>query len=153
MAIGTRESGQFRDQSAPEFTTRPRRLLMVGRIQPGREGEVLDAHAGLPIEAAAAAGIDAVEAFLGSGHYALMLEIDGDDAQEALAAYLNDARVKDFHRTLQPIVTGFPSPDARYGPSDAFHAGGSADLRSGVYSSADLPLAASMFRWHGREGR
>jgi hypothetical protein len=138
------------------FTTRPRRLLMVGRIQPGREVEILDLQQRLPFEAAANAGIDAVEAFVGSGHYAVLLEIDADDAQSALAAFMNDPRVQEFHATLQPLVSGFPSPDWQYAASDRFHPeeaidGATLAATGPAYSSADLPLAASVVRWM-REG-
>lgn len=146
------------DRSAPVLTTRPRRLLLIGRVQPGHETDVLEAHERLPYAVTGTAGIDAVEAFVGSGYYALLLEIDTDDAQEALASFLNDANVQEFYASLQPFVTGLPGPEWQYAPSDTFHeeagsAGGAprAADAGATYSSADLPLAASMYRWR-REG-
>jgi hypothetical protein len=151
VAIGARNSGQ-QDQMEPEFTTRPRRLLLMGRMQPGQEMAVLEAQLRFPYEAAAGAGINAVEGFVGSGNYALLLEIDGDDAQKALAAFLNDPRVREFHASLRPYVSGLPLPGQQYVGSDLAHERAAAGEARGTpsdpfYSSADLPLAASIYRW------
>lgn len=139
----------------PEFTTRPRRLLMVGRIRPGQESAVLEAQLHYPVEAAARAAIERVEGFVGSGHYALLLEIDGDDAQQALTTYLNDPEIRAFHAALQPMVEGFPGPDAAYGPAPLRMPAGTEALEQSsagpVYSSGQMSLAASMFRWKQRE--
>ena len=139
-------------EAKPEFTTRPRRLLMIGRMLPGQESDVLAAHERLPFGVAAAAGIDAIEAFVGSGHYAMLLEIDADNAQESLAAYFNDPQVREFHAELRPLVSGLPIPEWEYVASDGPHKENAsredAARESGpTYSSADLPLAASMYRW------
>jgi hypothetical protein len=143
--FGTRTLG---DLSRPPFSTRPRRLLLIGSVETGEEDAVIEAHTRLPADAAAEAGIESVEAFVGSGPYARLLEIDTDDAQEAMGAFLNDARTRAFLASLSPLVSGFPDPDARYAPSDAFHdEPGAASAAGAAYSSADLPLAASMFRW------
>jgi hypothetical protein len=131
---------------------------LIGRVQPGHETGVLEAHERLPYAMADVSGIDAVEAFVGSGYYALLLEIDIDDAQEALASFMNDARVREFYASLQPFVQGLPVPGWQYAPSDAFHHEALTGERANqdataqpTYSSADLPLAASMYRWrrHG----
>lgn len=143
--FGTRTLGAL---SKPPFSTRPRRLLLTGSVETGQEDALIEAHTRLPADAAAAAGIEAVEAFIGSGRYALLLEIDVDDAQQALEAFLNDPRTRTFLASLSPLVSGFPGPDARYAPSDAFHDEADATPDAGgSYSSADLPLAASMYRW------
>lgn len=156
MSMETHEWGQRRTQIDSAFTTRPRRLLMIGRVQPGREQQLLDAHGRLPSEAAASAGIDAIEAFVGSGHYALLLEIEGDRPQDALAAYLNDPGVREFRAAVQPLVSGLPGPDWDYVASehrlDAVVGNQSGSVADGpAYSSADLPLAASIYHWR-REG-
>lgn len=152
MSTETREWGQRRQQIDPAFTTRPRRLLMIGRIQPGREQQLLDAHGRLPSEIAAKAGIDVIEAFVGSGHYALLLEIEGENAQEALATYFNDPQVREFHDALRPLVSGLPGPDWRYVATDLLAQPADAGSPLGAvagqaYSSAALPLAASIYRW------
>lgn len=146
--FGTRTLG---DLSKPPFSTRPRRLLLIGNVQTGQEDAVIEAHQRLPAEASGEAGIASVEAFVGSGHYALLLEIDTDDAQDALETFLNDPRMQTFLAALNPLVSGFPSPGARYATSDAFHdESGEAHAAGAAYSSADLPLAASMYRWRQR---
>ena len=133
------------------LTPRPRRLLLIGRVVPGQETAVREAQARFPAEAAATAGVAAIEAFVGSGYYAVSLEIDADDVQETLAVYFNHPAVQAFHAGLQPVVEGLPGPGWSYGASDALHddgAGGADDPSSGsVLGSADLPLAASMYRW------
>jgi hypothetical protein len=156
MAAETREWGQRRQQIDPAFTTRPRRLLMIGRIQPGREQQLLDAHGRLPSDVAARAGIDVIEAFVGSGHYALLLEIEGENAQEALAAYFNDSEVREFLAALRPLVSGLPGADWQYVATDllspaAVEGAILGETAGQSYSSADLPLAASIYRWR-REG-
>lgn len=152
MSSETRQWGARRSQTDPAFTTRPRRLLIIGRVQPGHEQELLDAHGSLPSDIAIDAGIGAIEAFVGSGHYGLLLEIDGENAQDAMAAYLNDPRVREFRALIQPLVTGLPGPEWEYVPSDPFHQatnapGARSDGDGPAYSSADLPLAASIFHW------
>lgn len=148
-------SGAGAGSPGAALTPRPRRLLLVGRVAPGRETAVREAQAHFPDDAAAAAGIAAVEAFIGSGYYAVALEIDADDAQETLAAYFNDPAVQAFHAALQPVVAGLPGPGWSYGPADPFHDGAGAtagDSPGPVLGSADLPLAASMYRWRAGEG-
>lgn len=69
----------------------------------------------LPREAATEAGIDAVEAFIGSGTYAVQLEIGRDDVQQVLATFLNDPRVRAFRDQLEPVTEGLPGPDYHFG--------------------------------------
>jgi hypothetical protein len=142
------------DQEQPQaaLTPRPRRLLLVGRVELGQEQAVRDAQGRFPFDAAAEAGISAVEAFLGSGYYAIWLEIDSDDVQAVLAAYVNHPAVRAFHAALRPIVDGLPDPDLAFGASDPFHgdphAPGTAPTDPpSSFGTADLPLAASMYRW------
>ena len=139
-------------QSDAALTPRPGRLLLVGRVAPGEETDVRDVQADFPYQAATEAGIDAVEAFIGSGYYAIWLEIDQDDVQEVLAAYLNDPRVRAFHANLQPVVEGLPAVGWVFGPSDPFHDASESEPPPGpVYGAADLSLAASMYRWRAGE--
>ena len=127
------------------LTTRPVRLLLVGRVKPGAEPALRRVQAGFPREAATEAGIDAVEAFIGSGTYAVQLEISRGDVQQVLATFLNDPRVRAFRDQLEPVTEGLPGAD--------YHFGGAADETSGatVYNTGDLHFAASMYRW--RAGR
>lgn len=130
--------------SNPSLTTRPVRLLLVGRVKPGAEGALRRVQAAFPREAATEAGIDAVEAFIGSGTYAVQLEIGRDDVQQVLATFLNDPRVRAFRDQLEPVTEGLPGPDYQFG--------GTADAASDaasqtVYRTGDLHFAASMYRW------
>lgn len=152
MPADAQDQSQRQPRPRPPFavalTPRPVRLLLVGQVNAGDEGRVREAQARFPTDAAADAGIVAVEAFIGSGYYAIELEIDADDVQDILAAYFNDPRVRAFHASLEPVVSGLPRPDVRYGPSDTFHDGAPATSSPrDVQSSADLPFAAGMYRW------
>ena len=125
----------------PTLTTRPVRLLLVGRVKPGAEPALRRVQAGFPRDAATEAGIDAVEAFVGSGTYAVQLEISRGEVQGVLAAFLNDPRVRAFRDQLEPVTEGLPGADYQFG--------GAADEASGatVYHTGDLHFAASMYRW------
>lgn len=130
------------------LTPRPRRLLLIGTVEPGVERAVREVQAGFPHDAAAEAGISASEAFIGSGFYAMMLEIDADDIQETLAAYFNHPAIQTFHAGLQPLVEGLPAANDRYGAADVAHNDADRGTSAGSkMSSADLPVAASMYRW------
>jgi hypothetical protein len=123
------------------LTTRPVRLLLVGRVKPGAEPALRRVQAAFPRDAATAAGIDAVEAFIGSGMYAVQLEIGHKDVQQVLTRFLNDPRVRAFRDQLEPVTEGLPGPDYHFG-------GASGDASSvTVYNSGDLHFAASMYRW------
>ncbi len=146
------------------LTPRPIRLLIIGRIKPGAEPRLREAQAQFPHDAANEAGIDAIEAYIGSGFYAVQFEISRDDIQHVLAAFFNDDRVRQFRADLESIVDGLPGPDYRFGPADQFHPSDAGAASPTVYNTGDLPFAASMYRWrvgeppqtgqtpHGRTG-
>jgi hypothetical protein len=159
--------GQSQHDGHPAaLTPRPVRLLLIGRFKPGSEAALREAQAHFPCDAAIEAGIEAVEAFIGSGHYAVELEIGAADIQHVLATFFNDSRVREFRAALEPMVEGLPGADYQFGPADRFHADaeGEADEGQTVYNTGDLPFAASMYRWrvgeppqtgrvpHGRTG-
>lgn len=123
------------------LTPRPLRLLLVGRVKPGAEPALRRVQAAFPRDAATEAGIDAVEAFIGSGTYAVQLEISRHDVQQVLAAFLNDPRVRTFRDELEPVTEGLPGPDYQFGGT----AGDPSSLT--VYHTGDLHFAASMYRW------
>jgi hypothetical protein len=134
------------------LTPRPLRLLLIGRVKPGAESALRETQARFPCDAAIEAGIEAVEAYVGSGHYAVELEIGGDDVQRVLATFFNDRRVRGFRTELEPMVEGLPGPEYQFGPADRFHAdaSGTADVEHSlhtIYNTGDLPFAASMYRW------
>ena len=141
-----------RDGQPAALTPRPVRLLLIGRFKPGAENALRETQARFPHDAAIEAGIDAVEAFIGSGYYAVELEIGADDIQHVLATFFNDSRVREFLAALEPMVEGLPGPDYQFGPADRFHPDASGDAndeqtRQTVYNTGDLPFAASMYRW------
>jgi hypothetical protein len=144
--------------TAPRFerhpaalTPRPTRLLLIGRVRAGQEPAVREAQADFPFQAAAEAGIEAVEAFIGSGYYALAFESSTEDMQQTLSTCLNDARMKAFFSTLEPAVEGLPDSTWLLTPGDDFHAVKVAEPSAGeatsVLGTASLPLAANMYRW------
>lgn len=140
------------DRHEAALTPRPRRLLLIGRVKPGAEAAVREIQARYPAAAAQAAGVDASEAFIGSGYFAMMLEIDAADVQTVLAAYLNDPDVRAFHGALHLFVEGLPDQEWRLEPHDAFHGVALTDApgftaAEPARGTADLPLAASMYRW------
>ncbi len=146
--LGGQES---RDRHDAALTPRPLRLLLIGRVKPGAETQLRETQTRFPQDAAIEAGIDAVEAFIGSGHYAIALEIARDDIQHVLATFFNDDRVREFRTRLDPIVDGLPGSDDQFGPADRFHAAapgvtGEERVRT-VYNTGDFPFAASMYRW------
>src|SRR3954464_14901558 len=103
VAIGSTEmssddprTGMRSDRQFAALTPRPIRLLLVGKVWPGRERAVREAQSRFPIEAATECGIDAVEAYIGSGYYALVFESSSNDMQQTLASLLDNERVKGF---------------------------------------------------------
>jgi hypothetical protein len=141
-----------REGQAAALTPRPLRLLLIGRVKPGAEAALRETQARFPHDAAIEAGIEAIEAFVGSGHYAVGLEIGADDVQHVLATFFNDRRVREFRNALEPMVDGLPGPEYQFGPADRFHAdpaGAAAGERpqATIYNTGDLPFAASMYRW------
>ncbi len=129
---------------------------MMARVEPGHEVQVRYWQARFPHEAAQAAGIDAVEAFVGSGYYALSLEMRDEDVQRALSAFFNHPIVRAFFGHLGEFVEGLPDPEQRFGAADDVP--GDADrTRIGAddgapYATADLPLASGMYRWRAGSG-
>ena len=116
MSSESSESHRVRQRPQAALTPRPLHLLLIGRAKPGAEPTLREVQARFPLDAAAEAGIDAVEAFIGSGHYAVQLEIDHRDVQQVLATFLNDHRVRAFRDELEPVTEGLPGPDYRFGP-------------------------------------
>jgi hypothetical protein len=149
-ALGVHEEqlgGQANHERQPvALTPRPIRLLIIGRIKQGAETKLREAQARFPHDAANEAGIEAVEAFIGSGFYAVQFEIGRDDIQHVLTTFFNDDRVRRFRADLEPIVDNLPSPDYRFGPADRVHPGEDDDSVLTVYNTGDLPFAASMYR-------
>jgi hypothetical protein len=133
------------------LTPRPLRLLLVGRVKPGAEPALREAQARFPLEAAAEAGIDAFEAFIGSGQYAVELEIGAQDVQQVLATFFNDPRIREFRTSLEPFVEGLPGDNYRFGAAYRSHDGTESASGQIVYNTGDLHFAASMYRWRAGE--
>jgi hypothetical protein len=146
------QSGRSAREGQAALTPRPLRLLLIGRVKPGAESALREAQARFPCDAAIEAGIEAIEAYVGSGHYAVELEISADDVQRVLATFFNDHRVREFRSQLDPMVEGLPEPGYQFGPADRFHAdvagaAGAEQPPQTIYNTGDLPFAASMYRW------
>ena len=141
MPSESSESHPLRQRSEAALTPRPLRLLLVGRVKPGAEPALREVQAQFPLDAAAEAGVDAVEAFIGSGNYAVQLEIGRNDVQRVLATFLNDPRVRAFRDKLEPVTEGLPGPDYRFGTTEPAESGQT------IYNTGDLHFAAGMFRW------
>src|SRR5262245_59762859 len=118
MSSESSESQRVRQRSEAALTPRPLRLLLIGRVKPGAEPALRAVQARFPHDAAAEAGIGAIEAFIGSGHYAVQLEIGRDDVQQVLATFLNDPRVRAFRDDLEPVTEGLPGPDYQFGTAE-----------------------------------
>ena len=138
-------SHQVRQRPEAALTPRPLRLLLVGRVRPGAEPALREVQARFPLDAAAEAGIDAVEAFIGSGQYAVQLEIGRNDVQRVLATFLNDPRVRAFRDKLEPVTEGLPGPDYQFGVAEHQASGQT------IYNTGDLHFAAGMYRWRRGE--
>jgi hypothetical protein len=141
MSSKSPESRQVRQRPEAALTPRPLRLLLVGRVKPGAEPALREVQAQFPLDAAAEAGIDAVEAFIGSGQYAVQLEISRNDVQRVLTTFINDPRVRAFPDKLEPVTEGLPGPDYRFGAAEHETSGQT------IYNTGDLHFAASMYRW------
>jgi hypothetical protein len=144
--------GRSAREGQAALTPRPLRLLLIGRVKPGAETALRETQARFPCDAAIEAGIEAIEAYIGSGHYAVEFEIGGDDVQHILATFFNDRRVREFRTEIAPMVEGLPGPEYQFGPADRFHpdtsdADGEQPPQT-IYNTGDLPFAASMYRWH-----
>jgi hypothetical protein len=141
---------ETRQRPHAALTPRPLRLMLIGRVKPGAEPALREVQAEFPLDAAEEAGIEAVEAYIGSGHYAVQLEIGRNDVQRVLATFFNDRRVRDFRDRLAPVVEGLPGPDYRFGAAYDPRTGTDEPSGPTVYNTGDLHFAASMDR--GRPG-
>ena len=151
MGSNDSQTGMHPDRPHAALTPRPIRLLLVGNVRPGRERAVREAQTRFPIDAAVETGIDAIEAFIGSGYYALVLESSSQDMQQTLTSCLSDERIKAFFAALAPDVEGIPGPEWSLAPGDRFHmrgaTGSTSDGSDFALGTAALPLAANMYRW------
>lgn len=142
---------QPRQRLDAALTPRPLRLLLIGRVKPGAEPALREIQARFPVEAAADAGIDAFGAFIGSGQYAVELEISASNVQQVLATFFNDPRIRDYRDSLEPVVEGLPGPDYRFGTAyrahDDTHGSPAGQIGQSVYNTGNLHFAASMYRW------
>jgi hypothetical protein len=167
MVSNDTRAGMHADRPLSALTPRPVRLLLVGKVRLGREGVVREVQTRFPIDVAAQWGVEAVEAFVGSGYYALVFESSSSDLQRALMSFFDDDRVKAFFADLEPDVEDLPGPEWRLTSGHRFHQDGAASSTSfetgSTLGTAALPLAANMYRWrvgqppeigdepHGRE--
>ena len=111
-----------REGQTAALTPRPLRLLLIGRVKPGAESALREAQGRFPCDAAIEAGIEAVEAYVGSGHYAVELEISADDVQRVLASFSMTTGCASFAPSCNRWWKVCPSRGHQFGPADRFHA-------------------------------
>ncbi len=147
-----RASASTRQQPESALTPRPLRLLLVGRVKPGAEPGLRAIQAQFPVAVAEEAGISAFEAYVGSGQYAITIEIDRPNVQHVLARFFNDSRIRDFRTRLEPFVEGLPGPGYQFGSARAAaEQQADAGVSTTIYNTGDLHFAASMYRWRQGE--
>lgn len=102
-------------------------VLLVGKMETGRELEVRHIHENFPVETLAGGiGIERLVAFIGSGIYALELTAADGYFQENFHRFLSNPDIRELFEELGEIVEGLPGPDTL---------------------TADMPLAAAMMIW------
>jgi hypothetical protein len=139
-------------ETTSALTPRPLRLLLVGRVKPGAEPGLRAIQAQFPVAVAEEAGISAFEAYVGSGQYAITIEIDQPNVQHVLARFFNDSRIRDFRTRLEPFVEGLPGPGYQFGSARAAaEQQADAGVSTTIYNTGDLHFAASMYRWRQGE--
>jgi hypothetical protein len=139
-------------ETASALTPRPLRLLLVGRVKPGAEPGLRAIQAQFPVAVAEEVGISAFEAYVGSGQYAITIEIDRPNVQHVLATFFNDSRIRDFRTRLEPFVEGLPGPGYQFGSARAAtEHQADAGVSTTIYNTGDLHFAASMYRWRQGE--
>ncbi|MFN8593789.1 MAG: hypothetical protein U0031_20200 [Thermomicrobiales bacterium] len=76
--------------------------------------------------------------------------MDAEDVQEVLGSYFNHPAIREFHAQLESVTNGFPPGDRQFGVADEFHEEAETVQETGTspVTTGDLPIAASMFRWH-----
>ncbi len=87
-----------------------RTVLFVSSMTLGTETDVRRIHEQFPVKALErAADIERIEAFIGSGFYALQLAFRDGDFQDRFRAFVTMPDVQSFFDQLRPYVDELPS--------------------------------------------
>jgi hypothetical protein len=102
-------------------------VLYVSPMTLGDELEVRTIHETFPLNALEeASGILSLQAFIGSGFYALEITVGDGDFQEQFHRFLETPAVVDLMTALRPYVSDLPEPGEE---------------------TAAMPLAAPLIQW------
>jgi hypothetical protein len=102
-------------------------VLYVSPMTLGDELEVRTIHETFPLNALEeASGIQSLQAFIGSGFYALEITVGDGDFQEQFHRFLETPAVVDLMTALRPYVSDLPEPGEE---------------------TAAMPLAAPLIQW------
>ena len=87
-------------------------VLFVSPVTLGDEVQIRQVHEILPTEAIAQSeSIERMQAFVGSGFYALELAFADGDFQERYRTFVSLPEVQTFFDALRPYVQSLPFPD------------------------------------------
>lgn len=131
------------------------RIALVTTLESGKEAAVREAQSSLPAADLQQSGIHGLETFIGSGYYVLVLETEHTDFQATMKRFLEMPSVEGFLDKLRPHVQGLPQRGQSFAAGDDKHATpGAAQQRTATaaVTTADLPLAASAYRWSAASG-
>jgi hypothetical protein len=102
-------------------------VLYVSPMTLGNELDVRTIHENFPLETLEeASGVESLQAFIGSGFYALEITVGDGDFQEQFHRFLETPAVVDLLTALRPYVSDLPQPGEE---------------------TADMPLAAPLIQW------
>ncbi len=130
------------------------RIAYVAYIQPGKEAECREVHEHLPTDALTRLGVHELEAFVGSGALVWVFGCAEQDFQGLFQSFFSDPGMCSFLDKLRPFVQGLPAAGVMFAPADNEHTG---DRRPAIpavgaaVTSAELPFAASAYRWLANE--
>ena len=102
-------------------------VLYVSPMTLGDELDVRTIHENFPLDALEhASGVESLQAFIGSGFYALLITVGDGDFQEQFHRFLETPAVDELLTALQPFVSDLPQHGEQ---------------------TADMPLAAPLIQW------
>jgi hypothetical protein len=87
-------------------------VLLISPVTLGDEVQIRQIHDSLPAEAIAQSGsVENLQAFVGSGFYALQLAFAAGDFQEQFRTFVSLPEVQTFFDALRPYVQSLPFPE------------------------------------------
>ncbi len=132
------------------------RIALVTTLESGKEADVRQAQSRMPTDELQQNGIHGIETFIGSGYYVLVLETENDDFQATMKRFLETPSVQGFLDKLRPHVRGLPQRGQSFAAGDDKHhevpSTGQQRTAMATLTTADMPLAASSYRWSAGQG-